>query len=91
MKYKFINEHEIKPYENGFIIFNDRIYANPKEETLLKAGYKELVIDEVPEYNGETQYAEPIYVDGDDVITQSWVIKDIEIPIDEVIENNEGI
>ena len=55
------------------------------------AGYKELVIDEVPEYNAETQYAESIYVDGDDVITQSWVIKDIEIPIDEVIENNEGI
>lgn len=91
MRYKFINEHEIQPYKNGFIIFNDRIYANPREETLLKAGYKELVIEEVPEYNAENQYAEPMYVDGDDVITQTWVIKDVELPVDEVIENNEVI
>lgn len=89
MKYKFINEHEIKPYKNGFIILDNKIYTNPKEETLLKAGYKELVIEDEPEYDMETQYVEPKYIDGDDVITQSWEIKDIEIPADEVIKNNE--
>ena len=87
MKYKFINEHEIKPYKNGFIILDNKIYTNPKEETLLKAGYKELVTEDEPEYNPETQYIVLKYIDGDEVITQSWEIKEMEMISDENTEN----
>ena len=79
MKYKFINEHEIKPYKNGFIILDNKIYTNPKEETLLKAGYKELVIEDEPEYNPETQYIVPVYTETDTEIMQSWEIKETDI------------
>lgn len=87
MKYKFINENEVKPYKNGFIILDNKIYTNPKEETLLKAGFKEMVIEDEPEYNPETQYIVPKYIDGDDVITQSWEIKEMEMISDENTEN----
>lgn len=78
MKYKYINEYEVQPYKNGFIILDNKIYTNPKEETLLKAGFKEMVTEDETEYNPETQYIVPKYIDGD-VITQSWEIKETEI------------
>ena len=86
MKYKFINEYEVQPYKNGFIILDNKIYTNPKEETLARAGYKELVTEDEPEYNPETQYIVPKYIDGD-VITQSWEIKEMEMITDENTEN----
>lgn len=79
MKYKFINENEVKPYKNGFIILDNKIYTNPKEETLLKAGFKEMVIEDEPEYNPETQYIVPVYTETDTEIVQSWEIKETEI------------
>ena len=82
MKFKFIDEHTIKPYKKGFVVLENKIYTNPTEEVVEKAGYKELIIQEEPEYDMNTQYLVPVYSDGD-VITQSWEIKEMESEISE--------
>ena len=74
--YKFINENEIKKYKGGFVVINNRIYTNPTEEIVKKAGYKELAEVTPPEYNPETHYLSPIYKDGD-VITTEYTINEI--------------
>lgn len=78
MLYKFINENQIKPYKGGFVILDNKIYTNPKEETLAKAGYKELnEFAFVPEYDKQKQYLKTTYKDGD-VITPVYEVLDIE-------------
>ena len=78
MLYKFISENEIKPYKNGFVVIDNRIYTNPTEETVRKAGYKELVESDMPEYDEQTQYVQTKYKD-DDVITVVYEVCDIEV------------
>ena len=85
MKYKFINEYTIEPYKKGFVILDNKIYTNPTEEVLLKAGFKDLKDDEAePEYNPETQYLEIMYVEKDNEIVKIYKVKDIE-----TVEENE--
>ena len=84
MLYKFISEYEIEPYKGGFVVIDNIIYTNPTEETVRKAGYKELVESEMPEYDEEKQYLETKYIDGD-VITTVYEVCDIVIPTE-----NEG-
>lgn len=52
--------------------------ANPTEEQLRFVGYKEMVEDEVPNYDEETQYIEEVYTETETEICKSFVIKDIE-------------
>lgn len=75
--YKFISETEIKKYKGGFVVIDNRIYTNPTEETVRKAGYKELAKAPMPEYNEETEYVEGKFIDGD-VITEVLTVKQIE-------------
>ena len=77
MLYKFISEYEIEPYKGGFVVIDNRIYTNPTEETVRKAGYKELVESEMPEYDEQTQYVQTKYKDGD-VITTEYEVCEIE-------------
>lgn len=94
--YKFINEYKIEKYKGGFVILNNMIHTNPKEETLIAVGYKplETVID--PEYDVDTQYIEITYSDEGEYIQQIKTIKNIEELEEENIEeesepNNENI
>ena len=82
MLYKFINENQIKRYKGGFVVLDNKIYTNPKEETLAKAGYKPLADVELPEYDEQKQYLKTTYKDGD-VITPVYEVLDIE----EIVEN----
>lgn len=77
--YKFINEHKIQKYKGGFVVVDNRIYTNPSEEMIRRAGYKELIKAEMPEFNIDTEYLTETYVDGD-VITLIYKVKQIEIP-----------
>ena len=77
--YKFISETEIKKYKGGFVVVDNRIYTNPKEETVRLAGYKELKDAPIPEYNPETEYLETTYVDNEDFITVVYTVKQIEV------------
>lgn len=77
MFYKFISETEIKPYKGGFVVLDNKIYTNPKEETLKRAGYKKLAEAEPPEYDEQKQYLKTTYKDGD-AITPIYEVLDIE-------------
>ena len=72
--YKFISETEIKKYKGGFVVVDNRIYTNPTEETVRKAGYKKLINNPLPEYDEDYDYIETKYVDGD-VITAEHTAK----------------
>ena len=79
---KYINEKQIERYK-GFVIIDGTTYAN-NEEKAREAGFKDLVIEEQPEFNPETEWLDNYYVDGE-VITQKWEIKPIE-PIEDEVE-----
>ena len=79
MKAIFINEKEVKIL-GKFVEYEDRIYTNPEKgypEIVNVLGYKELVEEEQPEYNEETQYLEPIYEEKNDKIIKKWGVKEI--------------
>jgi len=86
--YKYINEHKIEKFCKGFVVIDDRVFTNPSEDTLRKAGYKRLIKGAVPEYDPATQYPKIKYIDGDD-ITETFDIVEYqpaeEIP-DEITE-----
>ena len=77
---KYINEKRIERYK-GYVIIDGITYANNIEKAR-EAGFKDLVIEEQPEFNPETEWLDNYYVDGE-VITQKWEVKPIE-PIEEV-------
>ena len=70
---KYINEHQIKRPTNP-LREGDKVYSNPTEETLRELGYKDLVIEPMPEVE-EGKALMPVYTDGE-VITQGWEIID---------------
>ena len=79
MKAIFINEKEVKIL-GKFVEYEDRIYTNPEKwfpEIVNVLGYKELVEEEQPKYNEETQYLEPIYEEKNDKIIKKWRVKEI--------------
>ncbi|MEE1042950.1 MAG: hypothetical protein UH854_03200 [Clostridia bacterium] len=54
------------------------IITNPSEESLkFNLGYKDLIIDEKPEYNEETQYLKTSYEETDTTIIKHWEVKEI--------------
>lgn len=69
--FKFINANEIQPYNGGFVVLDNRIYTNPTEEIIRKAGYKELVEVERPTFDPEKEYLSLTYQDGEK-ITEVW-------------------
>ena len=72
----------LKKYNGGFVVLNNRIYTNPTEETIRKAGYKDVVYSDMPEYDEETQYLAEVYTESEteSAILVSYEVKDIEIP-----------
>lgn len=81
--YKFISETQIKRYKGGFVVTDNRIYTNPKEETIKKAGYKSLAPREIPEFDVQTQYLTVKYKENDDCIVPEYEIKTFEVLINE--------
>ena len=84
MLYRFINENEIKKYNGGFVVVNNRIYTNPTEEKIREAGYKELVYCDKPEYDSKTQYLTEVYSEEDTVIKVRYEVTSIIAPIGEI-------
>lgn len=69
----------LKKFKGGFVVLNNRIYTNPTEETVRKAGYKDVVYDPVPEYDSETQYITEVYTEDETTITVHYEVKKIEV------------
>lgn len=76
--YKFINENEVQKYKGGFVVIDNRIYTNPTEITVRKAGYKRLAEVTPPEYDEATQYIDTKYVDNADHITAVFTVHQFE-------------
>ena len=80
MKYKFIDKEKILPLKD-YMIINPKtspyIYANEdylqKEYERTMKEYKELVVEEKPEYDEKTQELYSWYEDGE-VITQKFKV-----------------
>jgi hypothetical protein len=71
MKYKFINKEKILKVSPLMEKFEEKyLYANGQ-----KSGFKELVIEEKPSYDPETQELYSWFEDGE-VITQKFEIID---------------
>lgn len=81
--YKFENGR-LKKFNGGFVVYDNRIYTNPKEEIIRLAGYKDLMYGEEPEYDMETQYLMETYTEDDTKIYVGYEVMDIEIP--EILE-----
>ena len=76
MKYKFIDEDKILPFSGySTITATGYIYANTND--LLK-DFKELVVEEKPNYDEKTQELYSWFEDGE-VITQKFKVIDKEI------------
>lgn len=73
---RYINEKKIERYK-GFVIIDGITYVN-NEEKAREAGFKDLIIEEYPEYDPETEWLDYYYVETE-VITQKWEVKPIEI------------
>ena len=76
--YKFISNNEVKKYNGGFVVKDNRIYTNPTESTLMSVGYKKLVKGEMPEYDESSQYIITVYTDNTDSISESYEVKEYE-------------
>lgn len=76
MLYKYINENRIERAPNP-LFAEGKAYSNPTDETLRALGYKDLVVQDMPEIP-DGKGVMPVYTDGD-VITQGWeIIDDVE-------------
>lgn len=86
---KYEVEKEIEDEEgNKQKVMQMTTFANPTEEQIKNAGYKEVVQDEtIPEYDENTHYLEQRYIDGD-VITIAYVAVEYVLP-EEVMEIKE--
>lgn len=69
----------LKKYNGGFVVLNNRIYTNPTEETVRRAGYKDLVYNGMPEYDEETQYLNEVYIEDETTIHVNYEVVDIDI------------
>lgn len=74
--YKLHNNNLIK-FNGGFVVLNNRIYTNPTEEVIRKAGYKDLVYDEKPVYDEATQFITEEYEELDNLIKVHWTVQEI--------------
>lgn len=65
------------------------VITNPSEESLkFNLGYKDLIVDEKPDYDTDTQYLNPVFEETDTEIVQHWEVKEIAEFV-EVVENTE--
>lgn len=77
MLVKMISENEIEELNPDYIIVDGVVYTNPRNNPnidLKALGYKNFFVDDVPEFDGETQKAERYYYDNGDTIHRGWKI-----------------
>lgn len=73
-----LEDGTLKKFKGGFVVLNNRIYTNPTEETVRKAGYKGVIYDGMPEYDEARQYISEVYTEDDTTIYVGYEIKELE-------------
>lgn len=74
-----LKDNKLVKFNGGFVVFDNRVYTNPTEEIIRKAGYKDLVYDEEPVYDESTHYLERELEEQDDRIVVRWLVKESEV------------
>lgn len=79
MLVKYINEYNVK-YANykKILKYDNKQVINPRDEDFLKAGYKELIENEEPSYNLDTEYLQVYYEEKENKIFQKYKVLKIE-------------
>ncbi len=70
--YKFINSGKVKKYNGGFVVLDDKVYTNPREDVLKAVGFKPLEMAAVPVIDEGSQYLVTKYTENDETITVSY-------------------
>ena len=90
--YEFINENYIQEWDKRYVILDGKQISYPSEDILKEAGIKTLVEDEIPVFDGMTQWVMEYYENTDDAIIKHWRVEDIpsmgEVVEDEQITNS---
>ena len=73
---KFKNSKQIERYK-GYVIIDGITYAN-NEEKAREVGFKDLVIEEQPTYDEQTEWLDYEYEELKTIIKQHWVVREIE-------------
>ena len=73
---KYINNKQIERYK-GFVIIDGITYAN-NEEKAREAGFKDLVAEEQPEFDPDTEWLDYEYEELQETIEQHWIVRPIE-------------
>ena len=85
---KLINGVLITPSENEK---KKLVITNPSDESLkFNMGYKDLIVDEKPEFDEEKQYLQPIYEETENAVLNHWEVINIPEEIPEEIPIEEG-
>ena len=77
---KYKNKKQIERYK-GFVIIDGVTYVN-NEEKAREAGFKDLIVDEQPEFDPNTEWLDHEYEEKETTIEQHWIVRPIE-PIEE--------
>ena len=72
---KYINEKQIERYK-GYVIIDGVTYAN-NEEKAREVGFKDLVVEEQPTYDEQTEWLDYEYEELKTIIKQHWVVMPI--------------
>ena len=72
-----LKDNKLVKFNGGFVVFDNRVYTNPTEEVVRKAGYKNLVYDVQPEYDETTHYLVRDFEEQDNCIVVHWIVKEI--------------
>ena len=72
---KFKNSKQIERYK-GYVIIDDITYAN-NETKAKEVGFKDLVVEERPTYDEQTEWLDYEYEELKTIIKQHWVVMPI--------------
>ena len=72
---KYINKKQIERYK-GYVIIDNITYANNIEKAR-EVGFKDLVVDEQPTYDTDTEWLDYEYEELKTIIKQHWVVMPI--------------
>ena len=72
---KYKNKKQIERYR-GYVIIDGITYAN-NETKAREVGYKDLVIEEQPTYDEQTEWLDYSYEELKTIIKQHWVVMPI--------------
>lgn len=78
MLVKFIDKETIEVFKN-YYIDGETVYTNAEAEKFaIEQGYKELIIEDKPEYNEQEKYLTDYFEETTNNVIQKWKVNEIQ-------------